>query len=95
MFESSVARGHDGGYRVHINLLRDVPRLDDLLLAGYRHEVVRAHLGQAKLLEQSRKRTNLPAVELYPSANGVLLDQAQKFTQHRFLNGLTTKIIYS
>ena len=36
-------------------------------------------------------RTNLPAIQLYPGANSVLLDQPQKFTQHRFLNGLARK----
>ena len=47
-FESSVAGGHDGGNRVHIDLLRNIPGLDDLLLAGHRHEVVGAHLGEGE-----------------------------------------------
>merc|ERR1719234_1392326 len=71
--QSSVARGHDGGYGVHINLLSDVPRLDDLLLAGYCHQVVSAHL---------------PAIQFYPGADSILLNQTQKLTQNRFLNCL-------
>merc|ERR1712037_952161 len=76
--ESSVAGCHDAGNRVHINLFSDVPRLDDLLLAGYSDQVVRA---------------NLPPVHLDPGANSIFLNQAQQFAQHRFLNGLCVNLL--
>ena len=54
--ESSVAGCHDAGNRVHINLFSDVPRLDDLLLAGYSDQVVRANLGET-MKPSSRARS--------------------------------------
>jgi hypothetical protein len=41
---SLVARGHDTGDRLQIDLLGDVAGLDDLLLAGEAHQPVLPHL---------------------------------------------------
>merc|ERR1719282_597127 len=71
--ENSVAWGHYGGNRVHVDLLCNIPRLDDLFLARDSHEVVRAHL---------------PSVHLDPRANSVLLNQTEQLAQNRLLNSL-------
>lgn len=68
-----VAAGHDAGHALNVNLLSDIPGLDDLLLAAHSDQPV---------------TSCLPAVLLQPVGHAGLLHEAQQLPQHPLLNGL-------
>ena len=68
-----VAAGHDTGHTLYINLLSDIPCLDDLFLAADSHQPI---------------PLSRPAVLLQPVGHTGLLHQAQQLPQHPLLYGL-------
>ena len=65
--EKSVAWGHYGGNRVHVDLLCDIPRLYNFLLAGDSHEVVRADLENAFVINEKGVSDARPTFHPYIS----------------------------
>ena len=55
---SLVARGHDAGDRLQIDLLGDVAGLDDLLLAGEADQTVLPHLPPVLISPQLHNNNN-------------------------------------
>ena len=68
-----IAACHDAGYALNIDLLSDIPGLDDLLLAGNSDNPV---------------SPSLPSVLLKPVGNAGLLHETQQLPQDRLLYGL-------
>ena len=68
-----IAAGHDASYTLDVNILRDVSRLDDLLLVTHGHK--------------SSVRC-LPAILLHPELHSILLDKPQQLAHHLVLDGL-------
>merc|ERR1719270_1991628 len=69
----SITTGHDTGNTLNVNLLGDVPGLDDFLLVTDSHKT---------------SSSRLPSVLLHPIVDGVILDQAQELPHHLVLDGL-------
>ena len=71
----SITTGHNTSNTLNVNLLRDIPGLDDLFL------VTDSHKSSA---------SRLPSVLLHPVVDGVLLDQPQQLPHHLVLDGLVS-----
>ena len=65
-----VTTGHNTGNTLNVNLLCNVPGLDDLLLVADSHKPVLA---------------SLPAVLLHPVVDRLVLDQPQQLPHHLIL----------